>query len=64
MHTYFRLSRITTPRASLWSVVLLIIASFAFGLSASAAVSADQIATQHLFAEGALGQLLTLVTRV
>jgi hypothetical protein len=63
MNTSFRLSRIASPRATLWSIILLVAACFAFGLTASAAVPADALGTQPLLAEGPLGQLLCLIGR-
>lgn len=63
MNNTFRLSRIASPRATLWSAVLLIIACFAFGLTASASVPAETLSGGQLLAEGPLAQLLSLMSR-
>ncbi len=63
MTSSFRLSRIASPRATLWSAILLIAACFAFGLSASAAVPAEHLTAGQMLADGPLGQLLILTER-
>ena len=62
MNNSFRLSRITTPRATLWSIVLLALVLFIFGLSASATVPANDAAiTGHQLVAEPWAQLLSLV---
>jgi hypothetical protein len=65
MNNSFRLSRITAPRATLWSIALLTLVLCIFGLSASAAMPANEAAvtSHHLIVEGPLAQLLCLVGR-
>jgi hypothetical protein len=62
MNNSFRLSRITTPRATLWSIVLLTLVLCVFGLSASAAMPANDAAiTSHQLVAEPLAQLLGLI---
>lgn len=57
----FRLSRITAPRATFWSVILLIVACAAFGVSANAGDPQAAALGQHaVTAESAHTQLLDL----
>lgn len=64
MNNSFRLSRLSTPRATLWSIALLTLGLCIFGLSASAAMPTnDALITTQLVADGPLGQLLGLVGR-
>jgi hypothetical protein len=64
MNNSFRLSRVTTPRATLWSIVLLTLVLCIFGLSASAAMPANDAAiTSHQLVAEPLAQLLGLVGR-
>lgn len=65
MNNSFRLSRIAAPRATLWSIVLLTLVLCIFGLSASAAMTANEaaITSNALIAEGPLAQVLCLMGR-
>lgn len=59
-----RLSRITTPRATFWSLLLLIVACAAFGVSASAAKPhGARTATHPIIADNAATSLVGLAVK-